>query len=351
MKSNKLLALLTCFSLILVLAELSFLAGYKPALAQEVIKWKFSFWGSPRAWTQVAEDWAKWMKEESKGRFEVKFYYGETLGPAKEQIDGLKAGMFEAAGVCPFYSPGKVPLNQVLDLPFLLPDSGVVDLSRLLMQTWRHQALLDELKAWKTVPLLPIVISQYHLMGNKRIAKVEDFKGVRIAGMSADMGKAFAKFGAVPTPMPAPEIYNSLERGTIDLVCFPFTYAYAAYKLHEISKYVTVGIAAGSPQTPFLANKAAFDALPQDIKALHKKYYDDIFLKVCAKPFEEADAKNIPIFKQKLEWIEFPVAERAKLEKGAGGIWDSWVEEWKGRGPTREILNHVIAERKKITGK
>ncbi|GIS91183.1 MAG: hypothetical protein CM1200mP20_12240 [Pseudomonadota bacterium] len=47
------------------------------------------------------------------------------------------------------------------------------------------------------------------------------------------------KLGAVPTTVPATETYQLLERGAVDAVSWPFTYAHAAYKVNEISKWFT----------------------------------------------------------------------------------------------------------------
>ena len=57
------------------------------------------------------------------------------------------------------------------------------------------------------------------------------------------------------------------------------------------------------------------------------------------------DEKWIPIFKQKLEVVQFPAEERAKLVAGANEIWETWVKEQEAAGrPGREMLNFVKTE-------
>ena len=55
---------------------------------------------------------------------------------------------------------------------------------------------------------------------------LEDFKGMRIRSLG-QQGKAMAKLGAVPTSVPAPEVYTSLDRGLLDAAGF-------AYYAHEV---------------------------------------------------------------------------------------------------------------------
>jgi TRAP-type mannitol/chloroaromatic compound transport system substrate-binding protein len=185
-------------------------------------------------------------------------------------------------------------------------------------------------------------------MGNKRIASVADMKGVkmRISGLNA---KALQKFGAVPTMVTAPEGYTALERGTIDSFGFPYTFAFGAYKLYEVSKFSTEGIALNGFMCFQGVSIKSYEKLPKELQAKlpeAQKLADVNLMKAYAKD----DEKWLPIFKQKLEIVQFPAAERAKLAAGAGDIWEAWVKEQEAAGrPGREILNFVKAQTAKYT--
>lgn len=317
---------------------------------KDVIEWNFSIWGGARAWTYPVEDWAKAMSEQTDGKWKINIHYGEALGPAAEQLDGLSNGLFEAAAIAPFYTPGKLPLQQVMDLPFISPLDHK-ELMELLMAVWDHPEIKKEMDSWNIKPLFPGMPTQYEYMGVKKIEKAEDFKGVKISGMSAEQGQVFELFGAVPTPMPAPELYSSLERGTIDGAIFPYSYTFGSYNLFEVAKYNTVGIAAGSPISTFFVNKDAWEALPDDFKQMHETYVKDVFMDNSIKYYEEADKKWIKEFEDKgVEIITLPKEERQKFLDKSQVVWDKWVEQWKDRGPTQEILDFVLEKRKEISG-
>ena len=316
--------------------------------AEDVIEWDMSLWGGPREVTYPVEDWAKDMFEQTDGRWKITLHYGEAISPAVDNLDGISSGLFEASLLAPFYTPGVLPLNQVMDLPFIAP-LDTEELSLFQKAAWEHPAIRAELEQYNAIPLLHSIPPQYEYMGTKRIEKAEDFAGVRISGMSADIGRAFEKFGAVPTPMPAPELYSSLDRGTIDGAIFPMSYGYGAYKLYEVSQYTTVGIASGSPASFYIANKDAWNALPDDIKEIHNKYMEDWHVKNAA-PHKVADEKYIPIFKEETEYIEFPTEEREKLMEASQDVWDEWVQKYADRGPTQEILDYMLEKRKEISG-
>ena len=141
--------------------------------ADKPIKWNLSVWGGKRAWTRPVHTWAADMEKKTNGRWKIKIHYGSVLSPAKEQLDGLKAGMFEAGAICCAYTPGKNPLHTVAELPFIAPSNNK-HIFQLTAELWKHPALKKELLKWNSVPLLPGGLCQYHLMGNKAIRKVED---------------------------------------------------------------------------------------------------------------------------------------------------------------------------------
>jgi TRAP-type C4-dicarboxylate transport system substrate-binding protein len=289
------------------------------------------------------------MEKHTKGRWKIKLHYGSVLGPAKETIDGLKAGMYEAAMFCVGYAPAKVPLLRIVELPFITP-TEFIHTAKLVAALIEHPAIKKSLaKMWNVVPFLPGGLPTYHLMGNKAIRTVADLKGVRMR-ISGDQAKVLRAFGAVPTMVPAPELYETLARGTIDLAGFPWSYAYGAYKLHEVSKYINIPMTLGTMGCPPLANKDAYDALPEEFKTLHKLWFDNAAY-VWAEEYAAADRKWIPIFKKKLEWIDFPVSERNKLVAKAGEFYDAWIKDMEAKGlPGQEIMDFFLKKRKELSG-
>ena len=112
--------LVVLFSLIIMVSFL-FTSPPKAISAGKVINWNVSLWGGKRASTSAMHDFAAEMDKKTNGRWNIKMHYGAVLAPPKEQLDGIRAGMFEAAYFAPVYTPGKVPLSTVTDLPFIAP--------------------------------------------------------------------------------------------------------------------------------------------------------------------------------------------------------------------------------------
>ena len=181
---------------VLLVFCIGLLAGGAPttAAASDQITWNISLWGGERDWTRPLHQWADDMKNKTNGKWIIKLHYGAVLSPSKENIDGIKAGLFEGCQICGSYAPGKTPLNRVFELPFILPQEPE-QISQMMAALWEHPAVLKELARWNAVPLFPAAITQYGLMGNKRIVKAEDFDGIRIR-IPGEMARVLTQFGA-----------------------------------------------------------------------------------------------------------------------------------------------------------
>ncbi len=339
---------------LVVLFSLTILVGFVFTLApnafsaDKVIEWNFSLWGGKRAWSAPLHDWAADMEKKTNGRWKIKLHYGGVLAPPKENYDGIKAGMFEAAGICAAYTPGKNPLHTVSELPFIAPNENK-DIIQMMAELWKHPALKKELLKWNAVPLIPSALCQYHLMGNKAVRTVKDLDGARIR-IGGEKGRVLKEFGAVPTLVPAPEVYEALSRGTIDLVGFPYAYGYGSYKTYEVSKYVSLPMSLGTMSCFYIANKDAWDALPEEFKKYNMEWYYKS-PEIWAAEFKRADDKWTPIFKKRLEFIDFPFSERERLVGEAEEVYERWVERMeKQRLPGRDVLNYYLKKRKQLVG-
>jgi TRAP-type C4-dicarboxylate transport system substrate-binding protein len=312
-----------------------------PAFAQQVT-WKVAIFGPPRAVTAPIEYLAKEVGAKTNGQIKIEPVYGEALAKATEIIDGLKAGAFEAGVLCASYYPGKLPLYTVLDLAMLTPDD-IMAQARVQLAVAEHPAVAQEFKRWGLRMLLPNPLPQYQMMGKRRITKVEDLKGVRIR-VSGEMARVLEDYGAVKSLVPAPETYTSLERGVVDMVTFPATYAFTSYRLHEISKYFIDKISLGSQPCFWGVAESAWSKL----SPAHQKLMTDLrepSVQAAIAAYTAADEKNYTDWKARgVEIINFPAAERAKLAANAGKHWQEWVEDKEKKGlPGKALLEFVQA--------
>ena len=261
-----------------------------PADAADKVTWTFSLYGPPRAATVTFEHLAKVAKEKSGGNFIINLKYNEQLGEAKDFLDGIKVDSFQGAFVAYSYAPAKTPLQGVLDMPFL-PIPDLVAQARVLdaYQAWKPVA--DELGKWNAMHFMTLLLPQYEFMGTgKPPRNLEDWKGMRVRALGG-LGDAMKTLGAVPTSVAAPEVYTALERGMFQAASFPFTYSFTAYKLHEVSKWYTLGMQLGIVHNSVVLSQTAWNALPDEYKKILEDARPETY-SLQRAAYEEADKKS-----------------------------------------------------------
>lgn len=300
--------------------------------------WNVSIFGPSRALTRGLEKAKATMEAASGGEFEMKLHYASSLAGPKETLDSIKIGAFEAGAMCAGYHPGKLPLTTVIELPFI-QTTDIRENARIQHALFTHEAVVKEWKQrWNAVYFQNLIVPTYEFMGNRRIGSTADMDGVRmrISGLNATV---LQDFGAVPAMVTSPETYDALSKGTIDMIGYPWTYAFGAFKLYEVSKYATEGMAMGGFACAIAVSADAWNALPDKLKAMLPQLQQD-GLEAQFAAYAEADEKWLPVFKERLEVVPFPAAERRKLISRAEPHWMAWAKERDAEGmPGTALLN------------
>jgi len=324
-----------------------------PAPAPEVIKWDCSFWGGPgaRVWPVYP-----WYEEEivkrTDGRFQVTIHHGAALAPSKEQLDGIKAGLYQMCHYATSYHPGKNPLGSFFDYPGITP-ADLKEMAQLELAFMEHPAAQEEmLYRWNAVYIgLSHTRPHYTFLGTKPIRGLEDFKGMR-SRTPAPATTLLEKWGGVGLLIPAPEVYEAIAKGTLDQSYFAPA-SHQGYKVHEVSKYYTYNTGLGSGMGWFLVASADdWAALPEDIKKIHWELAEELMLERLPVEMEKACEEIFADWKARgIEFIEFPAADRAKIEAAAKPMWTEYAESLDAKGlPGTEMLEYLLAKRMEISG-
>jgi TRAP-type mannitol/chloroaromatic compound transport system substrate-binding protein len=310
------------------------------------VSWNLSTWGKERAFTVGIEYIAEQLAEKTGGNFSLKIHYGEALSKARENLDGIKIGAFQAAQFCNFYHPGKNPAWMVLTMPFLpLADLKVSQVVREAAMA--HPALVADMDNWNAMAYFSALLPQYEFLGRGDAPKTLDgWKGKRVRA-GGGIGTAMEVLGATLTTVPATEVYTGMERGTMDAASFPYTYSHAAYQIHEISNWFTANMSPGTAECATVLNKDAYAKLPPQYQKLLMDLKEPAY-GVQIKAYHDIDEKNLPMFRERLEEIIYTDEQLAEFRKvGGQPVWDQWVEENKDKFDARQLIDFVMAEAEK----
>lgn len=318
-----------------------------PAAAAEVdgpaVTWQVALWGNRRGFTEGVERLAAVAAEKTDGKFKLDLKYGGVLSEPGDTLDGLQLGAFEAGSVCSFYNPGKTPVSTALNLP-LLPLPTLEAQYKTYDVVLKHPAIAAEWASWNAVPVMSILMPNYEVMGRGTPpTTVADWQGRRI-NASGGHAALMNTMGAVPTTIPSPDIYSTMERGALDGVVYPYSYAFAVYNLHELSTWVSDGWNLGTVHCAFAVNGDAWNALPPQYRDLIEAAIPGAYEAQIAD-YARVDTANEAKFEARgLQRITMGDDVRAALQAAVEPAWKAWVDDMTAKGqPGQEVLDLILS--------
>lgn len=324
-----------------------------PANAAEVdgpkVRWKANVWGKRRAFTEDLEAYSKYVDEKTGGKFKIKIFYGDQLGGKKQNLDNVKAGVFEIAKVCWAYHPGKNQSSTVLNLPFL-PVTNF-DVQRAVYEAvYRHPIVGKELASkWDIFVLSSSQLPQYEFMGKGKVPeKLEDWDGMTVRALGG-LADAMRALGASNSTMTATEVYQAIDRGAVQAVSFPFSYAHAAFRIDEVAEWYTINLAPGSNDCPNIVSAPAYEKLPPQYKQLMTEA-KELAYDALKSAYSKKDEELIPKWRKQMKEIKYSPSELAKFrEVGGQPVYDKWVEANKDKFDSAALLEFVMTTAKEAS--
>jgi len=236
--------------------------------AQENIQWRLAAsW--PKSLDTLyggAELIAKRVAEMTDGKFQIRTFAAGEIVPALQVLDAVQAGTVELGHTASYYYFGKDPA-------FALATAVPFGPNARQQNAWWHfgggaEAMAPLFKDFGCVALLAGNTGcQMGGWFRKEIKTLADLKGLkfRIGGMA---GLVLAKLGVVPQLIGAPDIYPSLEKGTIDAAEWVGPYDDEKLGFNKVAQfYYYPGFWEGGPMLMTLINEKKWNGLPKTYQA------------------------------------------------------------------------------------
>ncbi|BEP34680.1 TRAP transporter substrate-binding protein [Variovorax sp. V59] len=310
-------------------------AGIAPAVhAQAAVRWRLAS-SFPKSLDTIyggAEVFAKAVKAMSGGKFEISVHAGGELMPPFGVVDGVQNGSVEMCHTVPYYFYGKNPA-------FALGSAIPFGLNSRQMNAWmmhgNGRKLMNEFYAKYNMVSFAGGNTGCQMGGwfRKEIKSVADFKGMKMRLGGGLIGDVMTKLGAVPQSLPGGEIYQALEKGTIDAAEWVGPYDDQKLGFNKVAPfYYYPGWWEGGPEVDFFINQKALDGLSAENKAIVEaaaavassdmlaKY--DALNPIALKQLVAAKTKVLPFSQAMMD-----AAYKASLEVYAEN--DAKSPEWK----------------------
>jgi TRAP-type mannitol/chloroaromatic compound transport system substrate-binding protein len=210
-----------------------------PAVAQNMpeLKWRMTS-SFPKGLDTVygaAETFARYVAEATDDKFQIQVFAANEIVPGLEAANAVSAGNVEMAHTASYYYWGKDPT-------FAFGTAVPFGLNSRMQNAWMYYGggieLMNEFYATHNLVAFPCGNTGAQMGGwfRTEIKSLADLQGLkmRIGGFG---GKIMSQVGVVPQQIAGGEIYQALERGTIDAAEWVGPYDDEKLGFYKVAKY------------------------------------------------------------------------------------------------------------------
>ncbi len=309
------------------------------ANAADKVQWRMqALWDGGTTPYEFEKKFVARVAELTEGNFEIKLFSAGQIVPANQAFDAVRSGAFQMMKTFDGYEAGKIPSFAFTStIPFGFPESDQYE-------AWFYElgGLDMAREAYAKAGLFyiaPTVYGQEPIHSTIKMESIADMAGKkgRFVGLaSAVMGD----LGVAVTPMATAEVYTGLEKGLIDFADRGDLTANFEAGLAEVAKYLILpGVHQPTTATSYVANQAAYNALPDAYKAA---------LAVAAREISGSLRQHILVqdtivlTKYREAGVEIINLDPSDISSNRAKAVDSWKKATKGDPLATKIVDSQV---------
>ena len=284
---------------------------------------------------------AQELLEESNGRIQLTIHPAGAITSASSVYEDVIAGSFDIGWTLQGYTPGRYPLTEVVELPFIF--DSAVEGSKVFWKLYEeHSGLQEEYNEVKVLGFW--VTDPGDILSKTLVESPEDMVGQRVRFAGPMQEAMLDAFGAVPVGMAAPEMYDSLERGIIDGIMIGHS-TIESYRLHEVINNVTSNLQLFvSPQTVFM-NSETWDSLSTEDQELIARLTGERMALQGGEIYDEGYQTGLEMaIDAGVDVYEAPAAVRQQWQEKTAFLVDEWIASMEANGhPGQELYDLMMS--------
>ena len=226
----------------------------------------FSFFEPPMSttWTQMYKPWFEKLEKVTNGRVKVEAHLGGELLSLPDSYDGVVKGTVDMAHYFTSMNPRKFVMDDIMT--FWSSDKFCYRQGQVYWELFQKfpemRAQYDKVKfLWAGTSYCVGIATT-----KKPIYKMEDAKGLKLAGPGVWASKRYETMGLIAVAIPPEDVVMSLQTGLLDGIVTP------AWTIRDLGwgptlSYLTLN-GSNSPANVCIMNLKTWNSLPADIQKI-----------------------------------------------------------------------------------
>ncbi len=268
-------------------------AGVPAAHAQDKpVNLRISLWVPPsHPLVQTVKDWAADMTKESGGTITATIFPAEQLGKAFDHYDMARDGIADVAWISPGYQPGRFPIINAPQLPFMTKDaeggSAAVD-------EWYAPHAAREMA--DTHFCVAFIADPGTLHSKVKVVTPEDVKGLKVRPAQETVAQMITTLGGTNVQASIGESRDIISRGVAGAIT-DFWNSQFLFHINDVTKFhIDFPLYTSSYVMAF--NKATYDGMSAAQKAVVDHHCTPDWAQKLATPWAEYEHSGIEITKK-----------------------------------------------------
>jgi TRAP-type C4-dicarboxylate transport system substrate-binding protein len=235
---------------------------------------------------------------------------------------------------------GTFALIQFASLPFQADRAE--DASVAFWRLYKSGLLDSEFK--DVVPLMMTLYPQGQIHLAKPPKSIDTLAGLRIMVVSKPAGAFVTLLGGSPSSLSLSELYQALQRGTVDGTVISWT-AFQPYRLSEVTSYHYETQFGASTGMVFMARKR-YDALPPAARKIIDDNSGEAITRTLGKAWDDAvaEARKAAMADPKQTIVEPTPEQTAKWQQIAAPLTAEWIKSTPDGDKVLEKFRELLAE-------
>ncbi len=302
------------------------LALATPAMAAKY-DWTFQSSDQPGIFMfQMAENYAKWVKEMSQGEINISVAPTGSVVQYNETLEAVSSSILQGEFTDPSYFAGLDPAFGLIGNT--VGAFGHPSEALKFMYYGGGMQIFQKLYDKYNIHLIGVVVTGVEaFVSTKPLHGVADLKGLKMRAPEGMVQKVFAAAGAAPVNLPGSEVYTSLEKGVIDAADYTLFSVNHKQGMHKIARYPVFPGFHSMPLQVVTMNKDIWDSLPQYLKTMLEtgvyRLASEVYYQYEMQDLEAAAKARA----EGIEISDWSLQERAKFRNIARNQWKSVTEK------------------------
>jgi TRAP-type C4-dicarboxylate transport system substrate-binding protein len=269
----------------------------------------------------------------------IEYFPGGQLGSGRDLVSLTRTGALDVTNLIPAYVPDLVPLTNVADLPGI--EAGSCAASSALMELISPGGILyeEEIAERGLRPLWVTTLTGSEIFTvDEPVRTPEDLRGLTIRSSGGVMDMTIDGLGAAATTIAGTEQYEALSRKTLDGVGLTPANV-LTYRLHEVLRYGTEGIHAGSSAVIYAISEDSWRSLTAEQRSALEDAAATAAEDSCRLVEEQAEGASETLRDSDIELLDLDEEEVEAFTSRLEPIKERWAEQLDEAGkPGTEVL-------------